>query len=527
MCCHVSAPADDELIQALAEWRNGEMERVMRVRGMLGDAARDRAWRLALDAHLHASGVAEVDDVQVDALVPLVASETRAVAHAAQRIVIRAAQHFDRELAERVFAVGVRTGVDARDELGSHWMRWISGVYDVDGSRRLEREAHSAGLADVVVDAAALRALALAEQGELEEALEQARRASRMARTEGLPQAEYLANLALARVRRLSGRPYLAMRILTALRRFVSPAWLVWLDWELVLSGGTADAGPAAELRSLVNAAGHGDRNTVQETFDRLLARVRGVSFAERDVTRVRAVLDSSFEADAETAEWRSGRVEDPPCGSIALASTAAADAPRVQVIVEPGRAPGLRSLRVGPGCLLKCDVELVPLQRRESRTDAVLAALALAGNDGENESSLFEKVWGFSFSAERHQDVLNMAVSRARARVAEVEGKITRSSGRLVLEVGRTLRLPDPRGGTRADDRLLWYLAREGSTTASSAADALGVPLRTVQASLKALVEDGFCSMDRRGRQAEYRVEDTTFQEPTRSGAHSGRTGA
>lgn len=523
MCGHVSAPPDDELIQALAEWRNGEMEPALRARSMLGNSPRDRAWRLALDAHLHAAGVSGAGEVSVDALLAFVENDRRAVAYAARRISIRGAQALDRELAERAFALGVRTGVVERDDLAEHWMRWVSGAYDVEGSKQLERRAHAAGLADVVVDAASLRALALAELGELDEALEQARRASRMARTEALPQAEYLANLALARVRRLSGRPYLAMRILTALRRFVSPAWHTWVDWELVLAGGTAAEGVALELRSLVNAAGRGDVDEVRIHHERLAARVRGVSFAERDVARVRGVLDASFGDDPSIAEWRSGAMEDPPHGLIALASTASADAPRVQVTVEPGVARGRRSLRVGAGCLVKCDVELTPLQRRESRTDAVLAALALAGQDGENESSLFEKVWGFPFSADRHQDVLNMAVSRARARVAEVAGKITRSAGLLVLEVGSALRIPDPRGGTRADDRLLWYLAREGTTTASAAAGALGVPLRTVQASLKTLVEDGFCSMDRKGRQAEYRVEDTTFQEPTRSGVHSG----
>ena len=43
------------------------------------------------------------------------------------------------------------------------------------------------------------------------------------------------------------------------------------------------------------------------------------------------------------------------------------------------------------------------------------------------------------------------------------------------------------------------------------------GAPLRSVQHALKRLVEGGACEAIKRGRVVCYRVEDTTFTEPTR----------
>src|SRR5262249_16951806 len=75
-------------------------------------------------------------------------------------------------------------------------------------------------------------------------ATECARRACRMARTEMLADPEVLAGLTLARTRRMSGRPYLAARIVDELRRRAPPC--AWIDWELALAGArtTAPAHP-------------------------------------------------------------------------------------------------------------------------------------------------------------------------------------------------------------------------------------------------------------------------------------------
>ena len=41
-------------------------------------------------------------------------------------------------------------------------------------------------------------------------------------------------------------------------------------------------------------------------------------------------------------------------------------------------------------------------------------------------------------------------------------------------------------------------------------------MPLRTVQATLRQLANEGVCRVERSGRNVEYVVEDTTFREPT-----------
>jgi len=64
--------------------------------------------------------------------------------------------------------------------------------------------------------------------------------------------------------------------------------------------------------------------------------------------------------------------------------------------------------------------------------------------------------------------------------------------------------------------DPVLRALATLGATSANATADALRMPLRTVQAVLQQLVAEGACSIERDGRHVAYRIEDTTFSEAT-----------
>jgi predicted ArsR family transcriptional regulator len=75
---------------------------------------------------------------------------------------------------------------------------------------------------------------------------------------------------------------------------------------------------------------------------------------------------------------------------------------------------------------------------------------------------------------------------------------------------------LTDPRQGAHEDDRVLQLVARRGRLTAKDTSQELGIPLRSAQAALEALLTSGACSRERNGRSIEYRVDDTTFQEPT-----------
>ena len=101
-----------------------------------------------------------------------------------------------------------------------------------------------------MLEASALRTLSTAERGDISAALAIARRVSRMARTESLPQSEYLANLVLARIRRLDNKPHLATRILHALYSVAPSPWLPWLAWEIVQATGSLPVAIGARLPS-------------------------------------------------------------------------------------------------------------------------------------------------------------------------------------------------------------------------------------------------------------------------------------
>ena len=99
----------------------------------------------------------------------------------------------------------------------------------------------------------------------------------------------------------------------------------------------------------------------------------------------------------------------------------------------------------------------------------------------------------------------------RMRGRVADA-AQILRDEGRLVLAPAHAFLLADPRCALPLADRLVLSLVALGTPSAADAADALGLPLRTVQAALQALVAEGTCRAERQGRHVRYLVEDTTF---------------
>src|SRR4029453_533046 len=149
----------------------------------------------------------------------------------------------------------------------------------------LESDAYKAQHAPLVIEAASLRALALSGSGNLEEATRISRRASRMARTESIPQQEYFANLVLARLRRLNGQTHLATRILQSLLRMASPLWRPWLGWELVMAGAEeleksltdvfeCREAPFQSLLAACEAAERGERQRLNELAEVLLRTI-------------------------------------------------------------------------------------------------------------------------------------------------------------------------------------------------------------------------------------------------------------
>ncbi|NOY93480.1 MAG: winged helix-turn-helix domain-containing protein [Deltaproteobacteria bacterium] len=386
----------------------------------------------------------------------------------------------------------------------------------------LTQRARAHGRSEQVVELTALGALAQAQAGDIEQGMRLARVASRMARTEELPQPAILANLILARVRRLDGSPYLAARIASSLRRFAPSSFRPWIDWELVLATGDhaelpADAGrEARELSEALRACAVGDHERVSERLDALKAHACGLVRA--DVSRLRAaLLPSSAESlgDAALESWQAGVSDVVPHGLAGLCLGDRAQLDSVSIVVsEPGRAYRLLE-RASPLLIVRGAILIGSEAGAQLRSVSVLAAVALAGGRGLEEQELFRQVYGFHYKSEIHRGTFNTVLHRARGVLGRA-GSLLREDGRVRLTHEGTLILPDPRCSLGTRDRVLRFLATVPRISARRIADELELPLRSVQAMLRELVDEGVCSSLRDGRRIAYVVEDTTFHEPT-----------
>ncbi len=430
---------------------------------------------------------------------------------------------------------GEAHGEGLRGRLAAAWAALAAG-HPLDDAvlTQLEADARRRERARAVIDVASLRALSRADVGELDDALEHARRAARMGRTEQLPEAEYLAGLVLARLRRLTGRPYLATRIASALRRMASPRWHPWIDWEIVMAGGAFEPGAdppqaaaaAARLADTLARARAGERDGFDRGLGWLRGHVQAFAFAARDLSWVEAAVDP--EADlrdvpATLRAWCDGTsgYAPAPCGLGGLAGIDPSQGPTagVGLVLAHRDRPGRRVLRVAEGLACASTAGHRLDGATVGRTEAIVSALALRGPAGAIDADVFADAYGFAFSAPVHRGAFDVALHRARARV-EPYGRIDRSDGRIALHVQTPFVVADPRSIPGTDDRVLAHLASGGALSARHLASGLGVPLRTVQDALRSLVEGGACRRDRAGRQILYAIEDTTFQEPTRERA-------
>ena len=403
------------------------------------------------------------------------------------------------------------------------------GGAPLEAIRALETDAARARRAGTVLEMAALRGLVLLSSGQLGEAVAAGRRASRMARTEALRQQEYLANVILARIRRASQRPHLALRILFALRAAVSDPWRDWVDSELLLSGGRIDegSGRVAGWRTAIAAACAGERGVFVRGLDRL-ATDPGSTLVREDAAVLRCIVDPEFDPDRGphgAAAWRRTETDLAPGGLHAVADAAeeieaggAGEPPRAaaHVLLYPdGRATRISSL--GLGLIGAPWIAQSTGKRRGGRLPAALPVLAAAGSNGLAAEALFAEVYGFRFKKVLHENALGILLHRVRAAL-DPAARLERGGGRVRLETSTILAVPDARCDRPVEDRLLRLLGQRRGTSAREAAKALGVPLRSAQAVLKELVEDGSCLRDGAGRTTTYLIEDTTFREPTNS---------
>ncbi len=387
----------------------------------------------------------------------------------------------------------------------AEWVAWadaLSGRHDLDLAE-LRAKARAEGRSSAIVELTAMEALSRAETDPKEaEAL--ARRGARMAATEELLAPAFLANITLARIRRLSGRPHLATHILATLSRYAPPTWHPWLGWELALAFGGAGAGLlplSAPILEAIRRTCDGDRVPCPALFERDLVSLQALTIPETPTN------------DPGVLAFRHGRSQEVPRGLHGL--TAIEDAGALAwVAVQGGEAR--RLLALGLGALERRGYQrFEQSQRAKGRADMLIAACALAGEGGITEEALFEASYGFAFVPELHGGTFGLAVHRARQRL-DGFATIERAQGRLHLLAAHPLLIPDPRCAVGTEDRALQHIALGGATTARAIADALGVSLRSAQLALEALIREGLCDRARVGNAVVYRVEDTTFHEPT-----------
>lgn len=389
-------------------------------------------------------------------------------------------------------------------------------------------------LAGLAIDAQCAMAIACMIGGDLTQATAISRRASRMARTEGLPQQQYLSNLLLARVRRLNGVPHLATHILNALMVIAPSPYQSWIRWERLLAGTIVGDGPPPQqpvdwacgaLGRVLDAAMKGEGEDLALAEKDLLMHVAPVPLVRAEAQDLCMGIDplgSTTATSDAMSEWLKGATALPPHGLYGVEdiATEEVDANRRDVgyiLAGPGRR-ARRVLGFAKAPLASADLhDEKRTDRRRIRIETGVAVLALAAGPIA-DSVFFRQVYGFEHNPIVHAAVLDALVSRMRKALTGV-ASLERVDGALSLSFVCLARLPDPRCAQPLEDRVLRVLVRAQDGTAKDAATRLGLPLRTIQEALKELIDGGACAKRREGRKIAYVIEDTTFAPPTQSG--------
>ncbi|MEM9192964.1 MAG: helix-turn-helix domain-containing protein [Myxococcota bacterium] len=498
--------------------------------GLAGTASPDaRAWALALAGQRWCAGPSAAFPYAPAQLKPLIGASPTALGAACFQGSRAAILAFDpglaaewAELYRGVLGASPTTADRIWLGVAEGWSRIVGAHEPIQAVDVLEAEARAAGDAPLVIEATALGAWNAMRLGDVEAATSLGRRASRMARTEALPQQEYLANVVLARIRRLSGRAHLAVHILRALLQVASTPWHRWMKWELSLAGGHVDGpeGPSQQLLQVVAAALGGDLRAYDQQATNLVQLTQPVAILWRDAAALLSMLDlrngegGSEATDAWLRGKSTGLAPRGLHGVTAFDHSARAGEP---VWVLGSQEGARRVLSVGLPLAGPNVHALMPGRRRRGRTDAAIADLLLQGEMARDEEEFFERLYGFSYNPAVHQGARDTLYYRVRERLGE-QGELERSRGQLRIRLREAIAVPDPRCAPPPENIILGILAQKGSSTAKETAESLGLPLRTVQHALKSLASDGFCRVERKGRELRYQVEDTTFCEPTRS---------
>lgn len=381
-------------------------------------------------------------------------------------------------------------------ELAAGWRNYFDG-------RRVSLEAAKAAseVPDVRIHAQALLALDAIETGDLVQARQFARIATRMAKTEEAPQEQYLAAWTLARTRRYSGTPHLSTRILQSLGRFRSPAWRGVVGWERAINGDAQAESRAGSVGPWADAI----QAWIDSGADFATAPKLPAPLAKERVLAQQAV-DALAETSGPAADWLCGTESIVPAGLSGLSRDPKGSAVWVYSNGERGRRFIAHHGRLAKG---------VAVIQGPPRALHAIAALMLEPSLQMETSALFREIYGFEYEPALHKAAFKVLRHRVRGAIQPV-GAFMHEAGVLSLRLDTPSAVPDPRSGTTLSEQVLRVLACSDRADAKSTSRALGVPLRTVQRTLQELVNGGDCVATKVGRYAAYRIEDTTFSDPS-----------
>lgn len=501
------AGADDSLAEAYARALRGDLRGLVALRqesGSLADAGAIVLWVAQPDRFARPS----ISQVQLDGPGAVAALALHA------RIALL---EFDRRGLETAVN-SLRKVPDARADGWADLFDGYGAALLGDGNRALTRSesvsqrAPSAGWSELTVEGVLLRAVAQMTQGNVADAIETARRASRMAQTEHLWLTHFFASVVLARLRRLSGRPHLAGLIATACLNAAPPLFGIWLRWEQLFAGVTP--GPLTTGSPLDEELSRTLTGVVtSKTPSGAPAGLQWSALHRSDFDALRAVTSRGCSAaDSEVENWRKGVGGPPPGALVGLLRPEWSNAESSVVVVaeQPGSAQRVL------GFAAPNDIPvLAPMGARPARPEALVAALALAGPDGVDRSALFASVYGFAFRKNIHEPSFKVVRHQARKLLAD-RAQVVTEGERVRLVQQAPFAIADPRCQPPLHDALLRYLVGSGGASAQELAARVGVSVRTVQAALREMTGDGACQAEKIGRRVAYRVEDTTFCELT-----------
>ncbi|MFT5359181.1 MAG: DNA-binding transcriptional ArsR family regulator [Polyangiales bacterium] len=410
--------------------------------------------------------------------------------------------------------------------LNAAWEAWVVGAPNAVHVEAIAQTARERANANAAVEAQVLRGLHELAEGLVTNAVQSLRRASRMARVEGVPDLEVLAGIALARARRFQGRPQLALRILRAVAPHAPAPWNRWLSWEATLAGarfasGRTDESVLGALLRACDASEEGHPEGSRASLDALLTGAEHFVSLRHEARSAAALLSVGeySEAPEEVAAWISGEVSDvpPALRGFVFASHIEEGGESCALLLAPlqGRARRVlaRSLRLAMAQGVDPSPAAAPTH---PRTDSGLATLAFEAG-ALPLGSYFESVYVYAFDPSVHRSMVNMHVRRMRERIGE-SADIEREGDTIALRLVRSLMLRDARCEETIEDRVLGVLARSDSKSATELARELKIPLRSVQRILRELQVDAGVEQRKEGRNVRYAVEDTTFSEPTRT---------